>query len=230
MIDWREIDTVLLDMDGTLLDLHFDNFFWLHHLPKRFAQAHGKSELEALEQLTKRFERERGSLNWYCLDYWTAQLGLDISLLKREVAHLIALRPHVEEFLGAIRQSGRQCWLVTNAHRDSVALKLEHIALAGWLDRLVISHDFAAPKENEVFWQRLHAEAPFDPARTLLIDDTETVLNAAAGFGIRHLVTLIQPDSSKPGRAHLRYPSILHFDEIMPPASPAGPLGKQSHE
>ena len=27
MLAWDEIDTVLLDMDGTLLDLHFDNHF-----------------------------------------------------------------------------------------------------------------------------------------------------------------------------------------------------------
>ena len=27
MIDWTSIDTVLLDMDGTLLDLHYDNAF-----------------------------------------------------------------------------------------------------------------------------------------------------------------------------------------------------------
>ncbi|HBT55971.1 MAG TPA: haloacid dehalogenase, partial [Pseudomonas sp.] len=33
MLNWNAIDTVLLDMDGTLLDLHFDNHFWLEHMP-----------------------------------------------------------------------------------------------------------------------------------------------------------------------------------------------------
>ena len=28
-IDWQSIDDVLLDMDGTLLDLHYDATFWL---------------------------------------------------------------------------------------------------------------------------------------------------------------------------------------------------------
>ncbi|MCP4043692.1 MAG: haloacid dehalogenase, partial [Gammaproteobacteria bacterium] len=35
VINWNSIHTVLLDMDGTLLDLHFDNQFWLEHVPLR---------------------------------------------------------------------------------------------------------------------------------------------------------------------------------------------------
>ncbi len=36
MIDWDNIDTVLLDMDGTLLDLGFDNWFWQPHVPEQY--------------------------------------------------------------------------------------------------------------------------------------------------------------------------------------------------
>lgn len=47
MFNWKTIDTVLLDMDGTLLDLHFDNHFWLSLVPQEFKQAtgseHGRS-------------------------------------------------------------------------------------------------------------------------------------------------------------------------------------------
>ena len=41
--DWENIETVLLDMDGTLLDLHFDNHFWLQHVPVCYAEKHGLS-------------------------------------------------------------------------------------------------------------------------------------------------------------------------------------------
>ena len=47
MIDWSCIDTVLLDMDGTLLDLHFDNFFWSEHLPRTYALRHQISKEES---------------------------------------------------------------------------------------------------------------------------------------------------------------------------------------
>ena len=40
LIDWEEIDTILLDMDGTLLDLNYDLHFWLEHLPLIYASQH----------------------------------------------------------------------------------------------------------------------------------------------------------------------------------------------
>ena len=220
MINWPEIDTVLLDMDGTLLDLHFDNYFWLDHLPRRYAELHQQPEQLVREQLTTRFESERGSLNWYCLDYWSQQLDIDIATLKREISHLIAVRPHVAGFLQALKHSHRRCLLVTNAHRDSLAIKMEQVDLRPWLDEIIISHDYQAPKEDPRFWQRMHRKLDFDPQRTLFIDDTEAVLSAAQQFGIRYLVTLLQPDSRQPQREQLRFPVIHHFDEIMPPELP----------
>ena len=39
MLNWSKIDTVLLDMDGTLLDLHYDSHFWLNVIPQQHALA-----------------------------------------------------------------------------------------------------------------------------------------------------------------------------------------------
>ena len=108
MIDWHAIDTVLLDMDGTLLDLHYDNFFWTQHLPRRYAEIHGGDPERINDQLMSRIMAEKGSLNWYCLDYWSDQLKLDIVALKREVAHLIAPHPSTNEFLHALKARDRK--------------------------------------------------------------------------------------------------------------------------
>jgi 5'-nucleotidase len=227
LLDWSAIDTVLLDMDGTLLDLYFDNHFWLEHLPQRYADRHAITVERARAQLTLLFGAQGGTLNWYCVDYWSRELELDIAALKREVEHLIDIRPHVEEFLQRLQRSSRQVWLVTNAHRKSLDIKMERTGIDRWFDRIVSSHDLAAPKEAPEFWQRLRAQFPFEPARALLIDDTASVLRAAQRFGVSHLVTLLQPDSRQARRIDTEFPGILHFDEIMPPVTEV-PLGDSS--
>jgi len=216
LIDWQRIDTVLLDMDGTLLDLYFDNHFWLEQLPRSYAERHATSVEHAREHLYTVFAAQRGTLNWYCLDFWSRELQLDIPALKRELRHLISIRPHVEEFLRRLHASPREVWLVTNAHRDSLDLKLECTGIERWFDRVVSSHDLRAPKEDIAFWSQLRAAYPFEPARALLIDDTASVLKSAHEFGIGQLLTLLQPDSRQARREQTEYPGILHFDEIMP--------------
>lgn len=223
MIRWQDIDTVLLDMDGTLLDLHFDNHFWLDHLPRRYSELYDMDEEIAREQLVSRFQSERGTLNWYCLDYWSEQLQVDIVALKEEIQHLVAIRPHVPEFLHSLGQQGQRRLLVTNAHHDSVTLKMRNASLEPLVDEIISSHDYKLPKEDSDFWRHLANDHPFDPTRTLLIDDTETVLDSAHSFGIKHLITMAQPDSKRPHREQLRYPVIHHFDEIMPGPKGSGP-------
>ena len=95
-------------------------------------------------------------------------------------------------------------------------IKLARVEIAHWFDAIVVSHDLRAPKEDPAFWHALHALHPFPPTRTLLIDDTEAVLDAARRYGIANLLTLLQPDSKLQKRLDTRFPGIHHFDEIMP--------------
>ena len=216
MINWNDIDTVLLDMDGTLLDLHFDNYFWTEYLPEVYARREGISGEESSKHLHSQFSAKQGSLEWYCLEHWSQRLGMDIAGLKREVQHMISIRPFAVEFLTRLHHSQRDVVMVTNAHRQTLDIKMDNVDIRRWFDRIVVSHDLQAPKEEQQFWHRLQSLHPFDPARTLLIDDTEPVLVSAEHYGIAHLLTLLQPDSQRQKRIDIRYPGIHHFDEIMP--------------
>lgn len=195
MLNWNDIDTVLLDMDGTLLDLHFDNHFWLEYLPRRYAEHHGQSVDWAKAEVYPLMRAKQGQLEWYCLDYWTRELNLPIVELKREIAHLIHLRPDAQDFLAALQRSGRQVILITNAHRGSLSLKMERVELMTYFQRLISSHDFGFPKEAQAFWHALQAEIPFDPQRTLFIDDSLHILRAARDYGVGNLLAVRQPDS-----------------------------------
>lgn len=215
MIDWSAIDTVLLDMDGTLLDLHFDNYFWMTHLPKRYAVEKGIAEDQAREQLMQHIKAHEGTLNWYCLEFWSDSLQMDIRKLKEEVQGKIQIRPFVIDFLQRLRLLGKKLVLITNAHPQSLELKLEVTAIDQYLDLVISSHEFSQPKEAREFWTRLQAREHFDPARTLFIDDTVRILDSARDYGIAHLLCIHQPDSQIERRIDA-YPAIDHFDEIMP--------------
>lgn len=214
-IDWNTIDTVLLDMDGTLLDLHFDNYFWMTHLPLRFAEAQGMDVAAAKEQLEAHIRAHEGTLNWYCLEFWSDALNMDIMALKAEVQEKIQIRPFVVDFLQALQARGKKLVLITNAHPLGLDLKLEVTAIDQWLDMVISSHEFQQPKEAQAFWQQLHEREHFDPKRTLFIDDTVRILDSARDFGIAHLLCIHEPDSQQSRRVDA-YPAIHHFDEIMP--------------
>jgi putative hydrolase of the HAD superfamily len=207
---------VFLDMDGTLLDLNFDNYFWQEHIPLRYAEQNALTTEQAKAVLEPRYRAVEGTIQWYCVDYWSEQLGLDVALLKREVDHLIAVHPHVLEFLASVRSSGRRAVLVTNAHMKSLALKMEKTPLAGHLDRIICAHDFGMPKETPEFWHRLHEAEPYDPATTVLVDDSLPVLRAAHRHGIGQVIAVANPDSTRPPREVTEFPAIRSFAEIMP--------------
>lgn len=216
MIDWRAIDTVLLDMDGTLLDLHFDNHFWQEYVPARYAERHGLGEAEARRLLADAYRARAGTLEWYSVDFWSRELQLDIVALKREVAHLIAVRPGVAPFLEALRRRGKDVVLVTNAHQKSLALKMACSGLQAHFDLLLSSHELGRPKEDPGFWPALRARHHHEPARTLFIDDSLPVLRAARAMGIGRLLAVRRPDTRQPDKDVGEFEALHHFDEIMP--------------
>ncbi|MDH5631676.1 MAG: GMP/IMP nucleotidase [Gammaproteobacteria bacterium] len=216
MIHWPDIDKIFLDMDGTLLDLHYDNHFWLEHVPRRYAEANSLSLQQSKDFLYARFKEDEGTLNWYCVDYWSDQLGLDIPLLKQEVNHLIAVHPHVIDFLKAARAMNKRVVLVTNAHGKVLDIKMNRTQLAGYFDRLITAHDLGLPKEGTGFWVRFQEIEAFDSERTLLVDDSLPVLDAARAYGFRHLLCIHAPDSRAGSRRISAYPAIDTFDEITP--------------
>lgn len=220
MICWDQIDTVLLDMDGTLLDLYFDNHFWLDYMPKCYAEAQHISVDEAKTQLFAEFSEHRGTLNWYCLDFWSERTGLDIVKLKHEIQHLIGLRPNAITFLEKVQASGRKAVLVTNAHRGSLDLKLKLIPMEPHFDAVFSSHDFGLPKEAPEFWSRLKEVLHYEEKRTLLVDDSLSVLRSAKNAGIAHTLGVLQPDSTLDSMDTEEFIGLDCFSSIYPPLVP----------
>jgi HAD superfamily hydrolase (TIGR01509 family) len=199
-VDWSAIDTVLLDMDGTLLDLRFDNWFWQEVIPSRYAAANNLGIDEAWAILQPKFRAKMGTIEWYCIDYWTRELGLDIVGIKRTVQTQVSFLPGAEAFLLKLKASGKRRVLITNAHPETLAIKDAHVALSRHFDASYSTHPFAAPKEDPAFWPRLQAREPFAAERTLFVDDSLAVLESARSFGIKWLRAVRCPDSGRPPR------------------------------
>ncbi|MEO5346763.1 MAG: GMP/IMP nucleotidase [Magnetococcus sp. YQC-9] len=213
-VPWSEVHCVLLDMDGTLLDLHFDDVFFRQTVPKAYAEKNGLDFNSAYERVLAAYSENQGTLAWYDLDGWSERLGLDIPLLKEEVAHLIRVHPHVLPFLQAVRASGRPIHLVTNAHGHSLRLKFARTPIGEYLDSAITSHEIGWAKEQAPFWPLLTGRLGFDPASTLLVDDAESVLNAAFDFGIAHLRQVLTPSSGAPPKSSGRFPALMDFRDL----------------
>lgn len=216
MFNWQTIDTVFLDMDGTLLDLHFDTYFWLEYLPLHYASFHELDSADVKQELYELIMEQKGQLNWYCLDYWTEQLGVPIASLKREIADKIKIRPYVTAFLQALRRLDIRILIVTDAHPDSLILKMEKTGIQQQVDDIICSHDFGLPKENKQFWYKLHEKESFDKVTTLLVDDSLAVLQSAKSYGIANLLAISRPDSQQPARVINNFYAVEHFSEIIP--------------
>ena len=212
---WNEIDTVLLDMDGTLLDLRFDNYFWLEILPERYAQRHELSLAAARARLAPLFIAKQGTLDWYCIDFWSRELSLDIAMLKREACAEMRFLPGAERFLQALHEGGRDPVLVTNAHRGVLAIKAAQTGLARYFRRIVSSHDFGAPKEHPHFWLRLQAQLGFDPQRCLFVDDSLPVLKAARAHGIGQIFAITRPDSTQHPRQVADFAAVDSVEQLL---------------
>lgn len=215
-VNWSAVEWVILDMDGTILDLAFDNYFWSELVPQRYAEKNGLTLKHAREVLKPKFEAVMHTLPWYCTDYWSEITGLDMAALKAEVKHRIGPVAGAEQFLQAVQRAGRRLWLATNAHPDSWRLKLEYTGFGRYFEQVICSHDFGYPKEDLRFWAGARAAHPFEPQRTLFVDDSMPVLSSAQAFGIRQVIGIRKPDSNMPERPIAAMPSLPTLAALTP--------------
>ncbi|MFL2840540.1 MAG: GMP/IMP nucleotidase [Pseudohongiellaceae bacterium] len=216
MIDWSQIDTVLLDMDGTLLDLSFDNFFWRDHLPQVYSRQTNIPLDQAKEELKDFSNSLIGTLEWYCVDHWSEALKIDIETAKHNVKKHIKFRPHALNFLDFLRKLNKSCILITNAHPKTMELKVTTMGLNQYLDKIISSHEFSLAKENEGFWNLLKKREGLQLSRCLFIDDSRAILSRAASEGVGHVLQILQPDTTKPPLPHGEFLAINDFNELIP--------------
>jgi HAD superfamily hydrolase (TIGR01509 family) len=214
-IPLKEIKYILLDMDGTLLDLYFDDYFWGHLVPEKYAEKHDISFGSAKDFLYKTYRSHEKTLNWCDIDFWSRELRLDIPALKEQIRHLIEVHPHVIDFLKMVRRDKKKVFLVTNAHFKTVKIKFRKTQIGKYFDSVLCSFDVGHPKESIEFWPKAERRLKFDKESTLFIDDTEDVLVTAKDYGIKYLLFKASASSKASPKKSNKFMAINDFRELM---------------
>jgi 5'-nucleotidase len=213
--DWSQIDDVLLDMDGTLLDRHFDNFFFEEELPRRYAALHALTFEVARDRLMTMYRSVEGELAWTDLNYWTRRVGIDVVAMHKELDHMIGFLPDAEEFLRHLRQLGKRVTIVTNAHSTGVSVKVAKTGLNRYVDRIVDAFEVGYLKMRPEYWPTCQRLLGFNPSRSLFMDDDEGCLEAAKAFGVTHLVHSAKSSSQLPSAPLPQFLSVSGFTPLL---------------
>lgn len=214
-IPLNEIKYILLDLDGTLLDLYFDDYFWKHLVPEKYAEKHDISFGAAKEYLYTTYKSHEKTLNWCDIDFWSRELNLDIPALKEQIRHLIEVHPHVIDFLKLMRKKKKKIYLLTNAHFKTVKIKFRKTKIGEYFDEVLCSFNVGHPKEDLDFWHKAQKKLKFDKELSLFIDDTEDVLKTAKEYGIRHLLFKSTASSKLKPKSTKEFMVINDFRELM---------------
>ncbi len=214
-IPLKDIKFILLDMDGTLLDLYFDDYFWGHLVPEKYADKHDITFGAAKDLLYKTYKSHEKTLNWTDIDFWSKELHLDIPVLTEQIRHLIEVHPHVIDFLKMLKKQRKKVFLVTNAHYKTVKIKLKKTEIGKYFDSVLCSCDVGYPKESIEFWYKAEKRLRFDKEQALFIDDTEDVLKTARDYGIRYLLFKARANSKLKLKQSKEFLTITDFRELM---------------
>ncbi|MDP9500157.1 GMP/IMP nucleotidase [Bisgaard Taxon 45] len=214
-MNWQQIDTVILDLDGTLIDLYFDHHFWKNVVPQAYAEKFDMPLEACVQALKQRYDDIEHSKDWYCLDFWAKTLKLPLRELYQAQGPTLKVRSDVMPFLQAVSNMDKKMMLLTDSNPFSLETKLKYCDFVSYFDVLLSSHQFGAPKIEQPLWHNLQQQHYFNPARTLFIDDTETVLDSAKQFGIAYTVGVENPDSSLPDKTFKRHFSVNNYRTLV---------------
>jgi putative hydrolase of the HAD superfamily len=212
----QRTETLMLDMDGTLLDLAYDNYIWKDLVPRYYAVQNDMAFEEARDHLLGQYQAVSGDLKWYCLDHWCERLGVDVVQLHRDANDRIDYLPGAREFLKAVKEKDMRVLLVTNSHPDTLELKDAVTGLGEYFDGVFSSHNYGHAKESQAFWHALQDDIGFDIDTTMFVDDSQPVLKSAGDYGVKMLVTVTRPDTTLPVRDDTEFAGVESVADMLP--------------
>jgi len=188
-MDLKGLENILLDMDGVLLDTSYDNFFWQKHIPMKYAELKSINSDQAIRITHSLFNYKKGNKDWYDLDYWSNMLGLDVEQekLSADMINRIKLKKGAVDFLERYHKD-KNLFLVTNAHRKTLNIKMKRFPLLKYFKMVICSHELKYVKEEIPFWFILRNKLNINYDKSLLIEDTMDNIKSAYHCGLKSII------------------------------------------
>ena len=182
---FKDIECLLIDMDGVILDNAYDNDFWQNQIPEVIADSKGIGFDDAKRLAIQIFNYKKNTKDWYDVDYWSNMLNIDIEAQKRSEKSFsrISLYDGVIDTLNVLKNKTKMI-LITNAHRKTLNIKLEKYNLTPYFDEMVCAHELHYVKEDIQLWYMLRSKYRLDYEKTLLVEDTINNINVGLSAGI----------------------------------------------
>lgn len=182
-----ELDAVLWDMDGTLVDTEP---YWIESEFELVEKHGGKWSTEHALNLvgndlieSGRYIREHGGIDLEPADIVEELLDRVVARVERRVPW----RPGAVELLADLRANGVRCALVTMSYRRFVAPILASLP-EGTFEVIVTGDVVTRGKPHPEPYQTAAAILGVDPARALAIEDSNTGARSAESAGCTVLV------------------------------------------
>jgi len=194
---WNSIETFFLDLDGTLLDLAYDNYFWHEHIPNIYAKKNNIDFKQAKNEFEEMYKEKRNTLNWYSLNYWSEKIDIDLEFEVLNTRNRIKVFPGVTNFLTNLKINNIRAIMLTNCPRNMLNIKITQTKLWGYFDEIISSEDYGFSKESTKFWEYLDKELTYRKNKTVFIDDNQDVLKFSYNNNIKNIFCINFPDSNK---------------------------------
>ena len=180
----------LIDLDGVILDTKYDNFFWQEHIPKVYAEKNNISLSDAVNFTHALFHYKKKTKDWYDIIYWSNILNIDIAKEKERKTNMdkICLKDGSLDILDKLKNQGKKLFLITNAHRTTLNIKLKKFDVSKYFDEMICSHELGYIKENIQFWHILRLKLKLDYKYSVLVEDTFENINSAYHAGLNNFV------------------------------------------
>ena len=196
MVKLNSTTAILSDLDGVILNLDYDIKFWESWLPEHVANQSNQNLEEIKIKIQAEIDTQRGTLNFYDLNYWDDLLNVDCMEIIREQEEKCSFLEGSYKALQRLSTLKNPKYILTNGDPRIQEYKAETQNFLEFFNSIFYSMHVGYPKESKEFWALARHNLNLDFEDTIFIDDDLKVVTAAAKAGIKQ-VAWITPGKNR---------------------------------